>query len=63
MLSHVTALSLVVDYCYRASGTLEDSDNLREFVNFLLAFRVCELYHYAGIDHKWCSCICNNFES
>jgi len=44
MLYYITAPSLVgVDYCYRANDMLQDSDNLREFVNFLLAFRVCGL--------------------
>lgn len=37
--SHVFA-----GYCYQANEALEDSKNLREFVNFLLAFRVCIQY-------------------
>lgn len=28
------------DYCYQANEALEESEDLRGFVNFLLAFRV-----------------------
>lgn len=68
--SHVTAPSLVgVDYCYRANDMLQDSDNLREFVNFLLAFRVCDLstvfilyalFYVVVIRGVLCSCICDD---
>ena len=38
---HVIGLYLPTGYCYQANDALEESDILREFVNFILAFRVC----------------------
>ena len=34
-------MCLPTGYCYQANDALEESDILREFVNFILAFRVC----------------------